>query len=247
MTDINVTYGDTVYCSVDDVADLFRKDAAFSATSNPSDSTVLNMIRKASDRWDRETRHAWRENTAETEYNSYDTHYRWDAGRPVMLNKLSIRPFDGNKGDKIEVWDGSKWNDWIADASYSEGRNQDYWLDHSTGQLYIYDRFVWRGRPQLRVTYRYGEDPPTATDTVDGGNTTYTYIESPHDITEAVSKLVAIDLMSSDQHTNLVPGGEGAPSPETAMKRWEADVYGKQGRKGIQARHKVDPAWIDSY
>ncbi|MFB6284583.1 MAG: hypothetical protein ABEK59_11770 [Halobacteria archaeon] len=240
MSDIKVDYADTVYCSVADVEGLFRKDTAFARDSNPTDNEVLQLIRSNSDKIDRYTRHAWRANTVNEEYKDYDTTYRWDAGRPVQLNKMHIRSLN-----KLEIWDGSQWDDWVA-GNEKEGRDEDYWLDERMGQLFIYDRFVWRARPQLRVTYTYGDDTATSSKTLDDG-TSYTVIDGPHDIKEACYKLTAADLILSDQHTNLVPGGDGAPSPERAAESWRNDVYGNDMIPGMLERHKIDPAWVEPY
>lgn len=232
---------DRRYCTVDDVAKLFRKEGAFGSNTNPSKSDVEDMIDERTDFIDRETRNSWRENKVINEMHTFDGQYRWSAGRPLMLNKMKIiTPLDSSKGDRLEIWDGNEWHDWVADSSEVEGRDGDYWLDGEMGQLFIYKRFTWVSQPQIRVSYRYGSD---ASDT-DGDNVPD---DLPRDIRMACAKLVAIDLVSSDQHTQLVPGGEGAPSPESAMEQWRKDVFGDQNQTGVIDRHKIDPAWVEPY
>lgn len=230
-----------VYCGVSDVAKYFRKEGAFGTDDNPSQSQVKEMIEDRSAYIDRQTRRAWRENKVVNETKRFDTRYRWDAGRPVMLNKLDvISPLDSAEGDKLEIWEGSDWHDWVADTSLSEGRDGNYWLDPSMGQLFVYKRFTWHSKPQIRVSYRYGRE---VTDS-DSDNVPD---DLPRDIREACAKLVAIDLVASDQHSQLLPGGDGGPSPESAMENWRTDVFGDQRQTGILERHKHDPVWAEPY
>ena len=233
-----------VYCSVEDVAKLFRKEAAFAQNSNPSDAQVLDFIHEASSSIDDYTRYAWRANKVIEETKTFDGNYKWATGRPAVLSRHPVRtPLDSAEGDKIEVWEGNDWNEWVADNSKSEGRREDYWVEDKK-ILWVYRRFIWHSGPQLRLSYRYGKDSPTSTKTLDDG-TTYEVIDKPRSIRRACSRLAAIDLVVSDQYTNLIPGGDGAPSPDSAIQQWENQVYGTSERKGILERHKVDPAWVE--
>lgn len=238
-----IPHNETVYCSVGDVSELFRKEGAFSPTSNPSSSDVLSRIRRKSTVIDEYTRHAWRPNRRESETKNFHGDYRWGAGRPVTLDKMAVRPLDADEGDKLEVWVG-EWEDWVADESRTYGREGDYWLEERDGVLWLYKRFMWRSAPQMRITYRYGEDSPTENVELDNGEQ-YEVITQPGDIREACLKLVAKDLALSDQYTQLVPGGDGAPSAEAGAQQWEDDVYGTEYEPGLLDRHKIDPAWVE--
>lgn len=240
-----VRYDDSiVYCSVDDVRKLFRKEGAFGQNTNPSDTEVLDFIHEATDTIDDYTRYAWRANQVLEESKTFDGEYKWATGRPAVLTRHPIRtPFDENEGDAIEVWQGDAWVDWVSDSSRSYGRENDYWVEDGS-ILWVYRRFIWHAGPQLRVSYRYGEDRSTTQKSLDDG-TNYDVIDGPRSIRRACSKLTAIDLVSSDQYSSLVPGGEGAPSPEAAMDKWGTQVYGSQNSTGTLDRHKVDPAWVD--
>lgn len=240
-----IEYGDTVYCSVEDVSRRFRKDGAFDTDSNPSDAEVLEFIREASARIDRYTYHAWRENRVNEEEKRFDGNYKWGAGRAVKLTRMGIRtPFDSGEGDKIEVWTGNRWKDWLADDSRTEGRENDYWYERHEGVLWLYKRFIWWSGPQLRITYRYGEDVPTETQQLDDG-TEYEVITQPHDIIRACSMLTAIELYNTDTYSQLVPGGEGSVSPESTVQHWEDDIYGSDRKTGILERHKIEPMWVE--
>lgn len=239
-----IRYGDAVYCSVDDVRKLFRKEGAFGTDTNPSDNEVLDFIHEATTTIDDYTRYSFRENRVIEENKSFDGRWKWTNGRPLVMSRHPIRtPLDDTKGDKLEMYDGNEWTDWVAESQYTEGRNGSYWVEDDF-IIWIYRRFTWTAPPHARVTYRFGEDRPTTTETLDDG-TSYEVIDKPRSIRRACSKLVAIDLISSDQYTQLIPGGEGAPSPSEAMQKWEGQVYGTPERDGILDRYKVDPAWVE--
>lgn len=211
------------YCDPDDVARYFRTleaNEGFTFETNPTERQVEDFILENSARIDRETGHAWREKQVVDEYHDMDGSYYYWAGTPLFLMKREIRtPLDPSKGDKIELYDGSRWEDWVADESYEEGRsdNGDYWVNSPDGTLYIYRRPIWfRKYRAIRLTYRYGQD------------------EVPADIKQACAKLTAADLIRTDMFGDLLPSGTSGPSPEAA-----ADSLEEQAMKTLERRSEV--------
>lgn len=80
------------------------------------------------------------------------------------------------------------------------------------------------------MTYRYGADE---TDT-DGDGVPD---RVPRDIRKACSKLVAADIVSSDQYSMTVPGTDGAMGPRDAVENWREDAF-----KTLDRRREVQ--WI---
>jgi hypothetical protein len=201
------------------VAGLFDKVDGFDATGSPTATDIEAKIRQRSAEIDRRTNHAFRENRVVDALRDLRGPYTWFAGIAVPLGKREVRsPFDSAKGDKLEVWRGNEWSDWVADPSYVQGRDEDYWIDAPAGILWIRDRYVFNRHPQLRLTYRYGH--PTV----------------PEDVKMACAKLVAADLLESEQFTMSVSGsGEPAVDARTTTKRWRADAD-----RVIQARAEVE-------
>lgn len=196
-----------LYCDTSDVARWFEQYDDFDASTDPSAADVKEHIFEWMEYIDRQTGHAWRPNTVHEENKDLGEVYYWWSGVPVELDKRDVREFDSAQGDKIEIWDGSNWDDWVADATKTYGRDGDYWLDKSAGILYIRDRFFIEKHPHIRVTYRYG-DPTGAT----------------RAIRMACSKFVAADLVSSDQYSMNIPGTEGAMDEQAMVEQWKSDA-----------------------
>ena len=111
-------------------------------------------------RIDDETGHAWRPRRNIQEYHTarLSRRYRWTA-LPVAFVQLehwAIRTLT-NPPDILEVWNGSAYIEWIS--TFTEGRDQDYFLTPRDGRIYFMRGFNWwRLFPDgVRVTYRYGE------------------------------------------------------------------------------------------
>lgn len=197
----------TTYCETSDVARWFEQYDDFDTSTNPTAKDVEDHIAEWSEYIDRQTGHAWRDNTVVNEYKDITGPYYWWSGNPLGLTKRNVRNFDPEEGDALEVWDGTEWNDWLTDNSFKQGRRDEYWIENEAGKLWIFERFVFRRHPRLRVTYRYG------------------YPEGPtRQITMACSKLVAADLLTTDQYSMNVPGTEGSISEEQMAEQWREDA-----------------------
>jgi len=199
------------YCEPKDVARYFRtlEDSdGFSFDTNPTEEHVKDFIIENSMRIDREIGHAFRERQVKEEYHDLDGLYYYWAGTPIHLQKREIRePLDSSKGDKIEVFDGNEWEEWVSNSSYEEGRgnNGDYWVNTTDGILYIYRRSMFFERYQgIRVSYRFGAD------------------KIPRDIQQATAKLTAADLIRTDLFGDLLPAGsQNSVNPNEAAKQLE--------------------------
>lgn len=194
------------YCSADDIArQLQVAEFGGEGATRPSLDDVENIILEMQDEIDSRTKHGWREKTATDEYHDLDQlNYEDGAGWPIYLKHRSIRTLDTSEGDKIEVWDGSSWTDWVASANYTEGRDEDYWVDYTTGVLYIKSTGGFFKIKAVRVTYRYGES------------------SVPKDIRKCCILMTCIDILEMNNRTLLVPE-EANPmlSYSSKIARWE--------------------------
>ena len=192
-----------LYCTVDDVASFFDKfDNGFDSTTNPTADDVRLLIADASDYIDSYTNHAWRARRVTNEYKDLENNYRFDVGVPIQLQHRDIRsPLDESKGDKLEIWEGDGYEDWVSSSEYEQARDGDFWIEEPTGSLYIYRRYVFYNRKrEIRLNYRYGKETVPGT------------------IKMSAAKLTAADLMESDFYRVTVPGNEDAPdSSQTAQ------------------------------
>lgn len=215
-----VPNNDDGYCDPSDVARYFRtlEDSdGFSFDTNPSDEQVKEFILEASARIDRETGHAWRERKVENEYHDLDAPYYYWAGRPLQLVKREIRtPMDSSKGDKLEVYDGNEWDDWVTNSTRQEGRDEEYWINSTDGVLHIYRRGWWNRYKAIRVSYRYGGE------------------EIPKDIQQAAALFTAAALIETDVYGDLLPAGADGPSADATAERLE-----ERAQKMLDRRREV--------
>lgn len=213
-----------LYCSTRDVArfvkprdpsatpdepwpDDFRDEDHADGATEPSASEVERHIEAASAEIDRRTQQSWRANQVHDETHDHHGLYYWLSGHPIKLPKKNIRPLDPAQGDKLEVWNGNEWEEWLQRDSYTQGRDGDFWLDRPNGILWIYERAILRPHPKFRLTYRYG------------------YEHVPADVRDAVAKRAAADIVTGDFGGMVVPGnnqGENA-DPISSAQEWKED------------------------
>lgn len=211
------------YCEPSDVARYFRtlEGDGFDDTTNPTAQDVEDFIIENSARIDREIGHAFRERKVEEEYHDLEGLYYYWAGTPIFLQKREVRePFDASKGDKIEVFDGNEWEEWVGSDTYTEGRgnNGDYWLQATEGTLHIYRRSMWFEKYRgLRISYRYGAK------------------KVPKDVQMACAKLTAADLFRTDLFGDLLPAGsQNSVNPNEAASQLE-----EAAMKSLSRRNEV--------
>ena len=120
----------------------------------------------------------------------------------VHLDHANVMDFSTGEGDKLEVWNGIEWVDWIVNKT--EGRNSDFFVDYKIGKIYFLSSVNRADRKNIRVTYR-----------VNSGSTV------PLPISYAASYLAGINILNSEYATVAFPEGEGEElSSEQMINRW---------------------------
>lgn len=189
-----------LYCTASDIQRGLGKDIAFSTTSNPTLDEVEDYIEEAQGEINKFTRRSWKQETVTNEF--YDippnTEYVYALGVPIYMKRRFIKDFDTDAGDKIEVWNGSDYDDWVA--TKTEGRENDYWLDNIQGILYLRVYYRWIRMKAVRLTYRYGE-------------TTV-----PPDIRKAAMLLTVIRILSTDDRSVML-NETGDPTRQNYTER----------------------------
>lgn len=210
--------GATDYCTSAEIA-LFlwaNSGADFSDSTTPTKVAVEAAIIRVEDIIDTATKHAWRKASITNEYHDYvvsSIHRRpfgWARGRQpnrgVYLTHRAIRAFVSGT-NKIEIWDGDEWIDLILDANgYTEGRDEDYWIDYENGVIYFSNEAPIIGQKTVRVTYDYGET------------------SVPKDIKEWCIKQTAIDLLYSDDRSVFVIEGTDNVGLDPKIRAWKEDI-----------------------
>lgn len=120
----------------------------------------------------------------------------------VHLNHANVMDFDTEENDKLEVWNGSSWDDWIT--TKTEGRGNDYFVDYSMGKIYFLSSITSRDRKNIRITYRVNRSSTV-----------------PLPISYAASYLAGMNILNSEYATVAFPEGEGEElSSEQMISRW---------------------------
>jgi hypothetical protein len=200
---------DVDYCQAVDVARILGKpDNYFTEDTTPSLNQIRSYIKSAEDHINRETRRSWKEVKISKEYYDIPTNIGYDlsTGVPVYLKNRFIKDFDVEQGDKIEVWVGSDYEDWLTDKV--ENRSQDFWLDNTMGILYLRMRYKILVGKALRLTYRYGEE------------------EVPYDIQEITAMIVAKRIILNDDRSIMLQetGDPTRMSYDARLSKWDRIV-----------------------
>ena len=131
-----------------------------------------------------------------------------------QLRHANIMDFS-SPTDKMEIWDGANWIDWIAD--YTEGRGDDFFVDYELGKIYFRNRRPTSGFNRVKMTYRYNS-----------GSTV------PRGVKLATINWVGVILANSEYVSVLFPSGESENvSIESRISRYERQI------KKWLGRHKV--------
>lgn len=186
------------YTTAAKVATLLQ--ITLTSSTKPTTTEVEGWINSAEDHIDRETGHSWRTVTITNEYHNLDMAYVHGTGIPVYLKHRTITTL-ASSTDLLELWDGNSWVDWLASSEFTEGRENDYWMDEEMGILWIRTRFRFTRKVVIRLKYRYGEST------------------IPDDIQTATAKLAALNVIASDHRSNILP--ETGTGSQLAYK----DIY----------------------
>lgn len=205
------------YCSAVDVANILGL-SGFPADGAVTSAYVEDLIAREEDYVDRITNEAYK-STSVTEYSDFISRdYKINTGYPVYLGHANIFTLTSASGDKLEVWDGSTYEDLLVTGT--EGRNADYWVDTTRGIVWIMNRGYIMNIPQgIRVTYRYGNVAAV-----------------PGDVRNATALRVAAQLILQDGTTALLQEGAEAVTPQDRANAFIArsDKI-LNGRRGFRA------------
>jgi len=197
----------TTYCTVDDV-ELFLQITDRTSSTSPSKQDIEKMILWAENKIDRITHNSWKLNTVYNEYYDYKDFIEIRRIRyltyPDYRGKIPLRHQHIRKMLSMNVWDGSSYVDFVT--QYTEGRGNDYWIDYELGIVYFWSRYPFRIRNAMYVSYQWGE------------------YEVPEDIREACIKIVARQLMTSDDYSVLLPEGSSNISQQIKTDIWKEDI-----------------------
>ena len=210
------------YCTSDQVA-AFMGVPVFDGTTTPKKEQVEEWINESEDDIDNQTMHSWREVTITEEVHHLESPaYRHYEGTEIFLEHRNIKELSTGSGDKLEVWNGSEYEDYLV--TRTEGRNNDYWFDKTMGVVFLKTypaQFYSRKNFNVRVTYRYG-------DTV-----------VVKDIRKAAIRLTAVTVIQSDDRSVLFPEGSSNISPSQKVEKWE-----EQAEKIMDKRRELKLALL---
>ena len=195
----------TTYCSVGDISDFLR--VPITSTTTPNKEMVRKIIVRKEAEIDRRIGHTWKTKKITREIHSLPLLYTFGWGTPVFLKHRHILPLDSSLGDKIEVWKSETdvWGNVLDNTQW-------YNIEYELGTLYLRGYlFTILRNNRIRVTYRYGGED-YAGDTV-----------IPLDITDAVIKMTAIEVMNTSFRMDEIPSG-GSVSPSESKRYWQEDI-----------------------
>lgn len=186
------------YAKPEDVKRILQR-GGFDQESEITFDEVEKTIERYEYFIDKAVNTSWKENIVENEYHDIPTgSYDWSVGRSIKLLYRDIRSID-----KLEVWNGSSWEDWV-EGSQTESRNGDYWVDYGGGFLYLKLRYAFHWKQAVRVSYTYGKTSVTP------------------DIRDATALLTAAELITGDDYT-MVASDTGDPvrmTHDNRVSRW---------------------------
>jgi len=114
--------------------------------------------------------------------------------------------------DKLEIFKGNSWEDWVQ--TRTEGRNKDYWVNYERGEIFLmmplFPMIFIPDREQVRVTYTYGR-----------GATETNRSAIPKDLEDVATKLVVIDILTSESYKAILPSGDNILSNREKIEEWK--------------------------
>lgn len=198
----------TTYCNVADIRDFLQISTRTTST-NPSTMDIEKLIIRAEAEIDRKTRTSWKPNIVVNEFydlqDAYINRFRESRFRVYDdRGKIALKRRHLQKLIKLEIWDGARYIDYID--NYREGRGLDYYVDYREGVIYFWSRYPYRVRNACRISYIWGES------------------EVPEDIKEACIKIVARQLVTSDDYSILFPEGTSNIPLQQKSDIWKEDI-----------------------
>ena len=164
--------------------------------SDPNLAKFNMIIDGVESEFDQRTKHSWGHLTQVTEVHNLMKIYQWGRGMPIHMHHRDMREIDEKEGDKMEWWDGTKWND---DPQW----RVNYVPEH--GKIYLKLRLWWYSRySRLRVTYRYGT------------------MEVPSEIKFAILGKVCAQLLTSSLSMEAIQfGKDRGITMASTVEKWE--------------------------
>lgn len=211
------------YCEAQEVINFLRvrdKDGhrliIDDSNEHITKTDIENLILDAEGYIDDQTHHAWRSTSVASEmynfpYRRWGYHgYRYPltaiVDKPIFLKHSKIRGPLLADTDKIEVWEGGAYVDYVANKT--EGRASDWWCDYDLGILYFVSSYPARYLNAVKMTYRYGHETTV-----------------PRDIKKACIMLAATDILSTEGFSVLLPqGGTPEYTFRDKISLWEAQI-----------------------
>lgn len=221
------------YADPSDV-ERYIRNKSFDASSDPTKSEVQQMLLEASDEVDKRARRAWRLRERTGLVRKVEFSHDIEASHRRRKRRTSrhgfVRPIDkwGQVNlDRARVLSIERLvvllPESTEDITANEGRDGDWWLDERQGTLHVAaENFTvgpLRGSGLLRparveVDFRYGKDEQGGADTAALSNSV------PGTIRRATAKLVAAELLNTDQYGSMVASGpENVPDQSSAAER----------------------------
>lgn len=204
----------TNYCTAQHIADFLKIVDNTGVIITPSGSTdpklafIEDCIKRGEDEIDSRTQHAWRLKLSR-EIHDLGTEYEYGQGYPIHLHHRNVQIINEVSGDKIELWNGTIWENITGNINQSWNQNEDLGIINIIGSAYSIFK-----ENRLRVTYRYGGEP------LDGITPTV-----PRDIEEAAVKLASIKLLESAfAGRNIQFGQDRGVRVETVIGKWREDI-----------------------
>ena len=167
----------------------------------PDLDEIEDMINEAEQWINEQCRTAWGTLSLEIVNELQDSHIDY-MEQSVHLNFPNVLDFSTGDGDKLEIWNGTSWEDWIT--TKTEGRNGDFFVDYTMGKIYFLSIIHRRDRKNIRITYRVNRSSTV-----------------PLPVSYAASYLAGINILNSEYATVAFPEGEGEElSSEQMISRW---------------------------
>jgi hypothetical protein len=223
-------------------ADVSRyvRNKEFSPNSDPTESEVRDLLLEASNTVDKRTRRAWRLRErreailrVEWPHDIEAAHQRRRRrstrhGFVRPLNKWGIVNLDRARIHEVTRVVALLPED-ETEITSEQGRDGAWWYDGRQGAIYVgAEEFMvgpLRGSglldpARLEVDFQYGNE--------EAGGTTQEAVSDavPADLRTATAKLVAADLLESDQYGSMVASGpEGVPDQNQAAQRFRDQAH----------------------
>lgn len=184
-------------------------------------TAVDEIITHCCDEFDRLTGHAWRVVTTKEEMHHIKLTNNWVQAQKIYLYNRHVKRLSSAAGDKWEVWNGTSWEDWLS----TKVENTDWFAEYPRGILYVRPFVQYPLRTfnlleaiPMKFTYRYGDN------SADENTTTFNIANVPSDVKRAVIKMVAINLVQTNEWYKLLPEGTDRVKLPDKVSAWQADV-----------------------